>query len=226
MLLLSTVVHAQFGFGPEVGIGASNMRFIPDNAFTTSSANNIPSGRIGCMIDAPFTQHIYFQSGLFLSQKGHKRTYGFRVSDSTYESVDRSFNLTYIDLPLSIVFKTGEQGKGRMFLGAGATMSYLLTGNDKLHAQGKYKDTAFNVNATAPADDLLRKFDIGATFIAGYELPTGLLFKIYYTSGVKDLGKTSEVDKNRMWGVAVGYTFGRDRNINKDTEELIDKSKD
>lgn len=223
---MSLCASAQLGFGPEAGIGKSNMRFVPDNAFNLASTKSIVAGRIGAMIDAPFNRHIYFQSGLFYSFKGHRRLYSFYQSDSLYDTEERSLRLGYLDLPLSIVFKTNEQGKSRFFLGVGGTFSYQVSGTSVFHAQGKYNDTAYVVDATTGTDGLLRKFDLAATFFAGYELPTGLFIKAYYISGVKDLGMTTEISKNRMWGIGAGYIFGKGRNINKDADDLIDKSTD
>lgn len=218
--------HAQLGFGPEIGVGGSNMKFAPNSAFTSSGTTGMASARIGGMIDVPFSKDIYFQSGLSLSHKGHSRHYSFSVSDSLNDYEHRSLSLNYIDLPLTIVFKSRSQGKGRAFFGIGATMSYLLGGTNKLDAHGRYNDTAFTINSQSSPDAILRKFDIGVNLSAGYELPTGLYFKVFYLGGVKDLGLTSEIDKNRMWGIGTGYIFGKGRNVNKDTEGLIDKSTD
>lgn len=231
LLVLIGALHsyyagAQVGYGPEIGIGSSNMRFIPASVYTTSSANSRFSWRLGAMADLPFTGHIYFQTGLYWSRKGHSRSYSFFVSDSTNDFESRTYVLDYIDLPLSIVFKTNSQGKNRFCLGAGATLSYLISGNSDLSAAVKYNDTLYNIVSSGPATSSLRSFDIGANFFAAYELATGLYFKAYYVTGVKDLSLNSEVSKNRMWGIGAGYFFGRNRNINRDTENLIDKSKD
>jgi len=67
-------------------------------------------------------------------------------------------------------------------------------------------------------------FDIGLNLTAGYELATGLFFRAYYTTGVTDIGLGTEVDKNRVWGAGAGYIFGKGRNINKETDDLIDKT--
>ncbi len=225
-VFICTNVHAQLGYGPEVSLGSSSMHFVPNSAFTSSSTSGIFSYRLGGVIDAPFTKHLYFQSGLSFSHKGGDRNYSFYVSDSLNDAESRSLVLNYIDLPLTIVYKTRSQGKGRAILGMGATMSYLIGGTSTLNAHGAYNDTAFTVHSKTTPDQILRKFDIGANFFIGYELPTGLYFKVYYLSGVKDLGLTSEVSKNKMWGISAGFMFGKGRNVNKDAEGLIDKSTD
>ncbi len=223
LLLLSTASFAQLGIAPEISIGASNMRFIPDNIFRTSAENSQLSWRVGAILDAPFTSHTYFQTGLYYSRKGHNRNYSYYDSDSSYDHEDRTFTLNYIDLPLNVVFKTSEQGKGRLCIGAGAMLSYLISGDVKGTSAVKIKDTLYSNNISANPGDLLRKFDIGASFFAAYEFPTGLYLKAYYVSGVKDIGTLTEISKNRVWGLSIGYMFGKDRNVNKDKEGLIDK---
>ena len=217
---------AQLGYGPELGIGMSNMLFKPDNVFTSSSTSSIFSGRVGAMMDVGFTQHVYFQSGLFLSRKGQKRSYSFYYNDSVHDAEQQTLYLHYLDLPLNIVFKSGAQGKKRLCLGVGATVSYLAWGKNIQQATGSAAGEPYDVhtNEVFKEGTVIRSFDIGVSVFAAFEMPTGLFLKAYFNSGVKDLGFHSEIDKNRMWGIGVGYIMGKGRNINKDTEGLIDKS--
>lgn len=226
LLLAALAGRAQVGFGPEVAIGGSNMRFIPAPIFDDAATKKRFSWRIGGIVDAPFTQHIYFQTGLAIALRGHTRRYGYYLSDSTFDSEERKLGLLYADMPLTVVFKTAEQGRGRLCLGAGATLSYLLGGSSKLRVWGKYNDTAYDHTFNTPATDLMRRFDVGATFLAAYEFSSGLYLKATYLTGIKDLSLSSEVTKNRSLTFAVGYMFGKNRNANKDTEGLIDKSGD
>ena len=226
LLLCAITSIAQVGFGPEVSVGGSNMRFVSAPVFEDAATKKHFSWRVGGILDAPFTQHIYFQSGLAIAQRGHTRMYGFYLSDSTFDSEERKLSLFYADLPLTIVFKTAEQGRGRLCLGAGATFSYLLGGTSKLHTWGKYNDTVYDRTFDSKPSDMFRRLDLGATFLAAYEFPSGWMLKATYLTGVKDLSLSSEVSKNRTLIVAVGYLFGKNRNVNKDNEGLIDKSTD
>ena len=219
--------EAQTGYGPEVGIGMSSMYFAPDIGFTSASQSPIASGRIGGNIDARFSKtRLYVQAGLFLSRKGQSRNFSFYTSDSLNEAVKQTLTINYIDLPVNILFKTGMQGKGRFFLGLGATASYIIGGRNVYHAQGAYNDTPFvrDVHTGVVKGNPLKMFDIGMNITAGYELPTGLYFRAYYTAGVNDLGLGREIDKNRMWGIGAGYFFGKGRNINQEADDLIDKT--
>jgi len=228
-LCINAPASAQFGFGPEVGLGMSSFRFAPSVYpidYTAASKSPIFSGKIGAVGDAPFNKHLYFQTGLFLSRKGGVRSFSYYKNDSFNEQVHQTLNINYIDLPVNIVFKSGMQGKGRFIFGIGATASYIIGGRNLLQDQSVYNDTpsSSNGNYKISIGNTLHGFDIGINILAGYEMPTGLFFRAYYTAGVNDIGIGSEIDKNRMWGIAAGYIFGKGRNINKEADELIDKT--
>ncbi len=220
---------AQLGYGPELGLGISTVRFAPDQGYTAASSSAIPSIRIGGLGDVGFNKKLYFQSGLYFVTRGQNRNFSFYTSDSLNNAVDETLRLNYLDIPLNVVYKTGRQGKGRVMLGIGATFSYLLYGTNKIHSQGKVSDTAFNNTTLARMDsgpNAVPRNDLGINLMAGYELPTGLFFKLYYTVGFQDYGPGTEIDKNRILGVSAGYMFGKGRNINKEANDLIDKSTD
>jgi Outer membrane protein beta-barrel domain len=231
LALLLTAVPASFaqlGFGPEVGIGMSSMHFAPELGFTSASTTAILSGKIGGTIDVHLNKKLSFQSGLFLSRKGQTRDFSFYSSDSLNEYVHQTLTINYIDVPVNVLYKTGVQGKGRAFFGIGITPSYIIGGRNKLKADGVSNDTAYHttIDREIANGKPVGMFDIGVNLTGGYELPTGLFFRIYYTAGMKDIGLGREIDKNRMWGVSAGYLFGKGRNINKEADDLIDHSTD
>jgi outer membrane protein with beta-barrel domain len=226
IIISSGFTSAQVGFGPELGVGMSTFKFAPMTSpidYTSASVSPIFSGKIGGIVDMPLSTHIYFQAGLSLSLKGGNKKFSYYRSDSFNESVDQTLYIDYLELPLSVVFKTGTQGMGRFTLGIGATPSYIIGGKNKLQDQGFFNDTSIYSNGTYKIGTTAHAFDIGVSIAAGYELPTGLFFKLYYTAGVNDIGEGTEVDKNRMYGIAAGYIFGKERNINKEADDLIDK---
>ena len=225
ILLQSCYSYAQAGYGFEAGIGMSTLRFAPDAGFTKAAKFPIPSGKIGGIFDIGINKHVYFQTGICFSAKGQKRTFSFYQSDSLNEAAEQTLRLYYFDLPVMLCFKAKIQGKGRLMAGAGAAFSYLAGGTNHLKSTGKYNGSPYNtvIDEKAAPGKPLNAFDLGLNVFAGYELPTGLFFRIYYTAGVNDLGQGSEIDKNRMWGIAAGYIFGKGKNINKEKDELIDK---
>ena len=228
-LLLPAAVKSQTGFGPEAGLGMSSMKFAPPLApihYTAADLHPIASGKSGAVVDIPMDIHLFFQSGVSFSRKGAVRDFSYYRNDSFNEKVHQELHMAYFDVPVGAVFKTGVQGKGRLFAGLGATLSYLLGGNDHLSDHQVYNDTLTNTNDVfkITPGKTFKAFDIGVTLSAGYELATGLFFRLYYTAGVSDLSVNSEIDKNRIWGISAGYFFGKGRNINKEADDLIDHS--
>ncbi len=219
---------AQLGYGYELGLGMSSMRFAPEIGFTKASKAPVFSGKLGGIIDAGITPHFYIQTGLYASLKGQKRNFSFYSSDSLNEQVAQTLHLAYADLPINFTLKTGLQGKGRIVMGIGCTLSYGIVGSNKLTSSGVDSGIVFNreINQSVRPKAPLKAFDIGLNLFAGYELPTGWFFRAYYTAGTNDLGLSTEIDKNRMWGIAAGKIFGKGRDINKEKDDLIDNSKD
>jgi hypothetical protein len=224
-------VQAQGAFGITGGIGMSSMHFAPSTypiLYTSAATNAIASGTVGALADMPLSKHIYFQAGADLSLRGAGRQFSYYTNDSFHESVNQTLYMYYADVPLSIVYKSGMQGRGRFIAGLGATFSYLFFGKNKLNDNAVYNDTAYNTNGTSNIANgsTIHAFDLGINMFAGYEMPAGLFLRAYFTTGVQDIGIGTEVDKNRMWGISAGFFFGKKRNINKNKEvnDLIDKS--
>jgi len=228
LLLSCLALRAQSGFGPEVGIGMSSMHFAPAFGFTSASGSPVFSWRAGGNTDFELNKHIYLQAGLFCAQKGQNREFSFYTNDTLNASFHQTLTLYYAELPVSVLYKSGMQGKSRFFAGLGSVASYIIGGNNHIK-----KETSFNGNSTTVTHDYnvtygnpVAMFDIGMALSAGFEAPTGFYIKLYYTVGMKDIGLGGEIDKNRMWGVGAGYLFGRGRNINKEKDELIDNTTD
>ncbi len=217
---------AQVGFGPEVGAGMSSMHFAPPLGFTSASVATMASGKISGLVDLPLNKHLYFQAGLSISSKGAVRAFSYYTNDSFNESVNQTLHIYYADLPVNLLFKSGHQGRGRFIGGLGVTPSYIIGGKNKLHdnfdSSGMRSITDDNLNIIR--GQTIKGFDIGLNLSAGYELSTGLFFRAYYTIGISDIGPGTEVDKNRMWGISAGYLFGKGRNVNKEADDLIDKT--
>jgi hypothetical protein len=229
ILLFSYVrVDAQVGYSPEVGVGMSSMHFAPPFGFTSATISPLVSGKVGGLVDIPLNKHLYFQAGLSFSSKGAVRAFSYYRNDSFNESVNQTLHIYYADLPVNVVFKSGHQGRGRFVAGLGATPSYIIAGKNKLsdNFDSSGIRTVTNDNLNIIRGQTVKGFDIGMNLTAGYELPTGLFFRLYYTFGIQDIGPGSEIDKNRVWGISAGYLFGKGRNVNKEASDLIDKTTD
>jgi Outer membrane protein beta-barrel domain len=216
---------AQAGFGPELGVGICNMHFAPATGFTSANTSAQVSGKIGGIVDFGLNRKGYIQTGIYLTRKGQSRSFSFYTSDTLNKAVDQTLTINYLEVPLNLLYKTGIQGKGRFSLGLGATASYIIGGRDKYRAYGYINGGPIeeDVNVKITERKPLAMFDLGVNLVGGYEFPTGLFVRAFFTTGVKDIGLGSEIDKNRVWGITAGYFFGKGRNINQDKDDLIDK---
>ena len=217
-------LRAQVGFGPELGVGICNMHFAPATGFTSANTSAAFSGKVGGIVDFGLNRKGYIQTGVYLTRKGQSRNFSFYTSDTLNDAVDQTITINYIEVPLNLLYKTGIQGKGRFSLGVGATASYIIGGRDRYHEYGFKNGAAVNDNVDVKITDRkpLSMLDLGVNLVGGYEFPTGLFVRAFFTTGVKDIGLGSETDKNRVWGISAGYFFGKGRNINQDKEDLID----
>lgn len=228
-LIITAATNAQPGFGPEIGLGMGSMHFAPPLypiPYTAASVSPILSGKVGGLADFSLNKHFYFQAGIEVSRKGAKRSFSYYKNDSFNEAVSQTLYINYFDAPVNVVYKTGIQGKGRFMFGLGATPSYIIGGRNKLKDHLVFRDTltVTNDNSRIDIGHTLGGFDIGLNISAGYELATGLFFRAYYTAGINDIGMNTEIDKNRIWGISAGYLFGKGRNVNKEADDLIDKT--
>lgn len=230
LLFVAVNAHAQVGTGPEVGAGMSTMHFAPPTMpilYTSASVSGIFSGKVGWLADVPLNKHFYFQGEVSISRKGADRSFSYHRNDSFNEQINQTLSIYYLEVPLTVLYKTGEQGKGRFIAGVGASPAYIVGGRNKLRdnqVYGGIKNDTYD-DLKISVGNTVAGFDIGVNVCAGYELPTGLFFKAYYTVGTNDIGMGTEVDKNRMWGVSAGYFLSNSRNVNKAADDLIDHTK-
>lgn len=229
LLITAGNSNAQIGYGVEAGIGMATMKFAPPLTpvtYTSASVSPITGGKVGCLIDVPLENKIYFQSGFSVSRQGAVRSFSYFRNDSFNESVHQQLNINYFDVPVVALYKSGMQGTGRLVAGIGVTLSYLISGQNILKDHSVYNDTLSDNSNTYKivAGQTLSGFNICVNLSGGYELASGLFFRGYYTVGAKDLGIGTEIDKTRSFGISAGYFFGKGRNINKEKNDLIDHS--
>ena len=230
-VLLALPAKAQVGFGPEAGIGISGIQFLPPSDvfnFAITSQKPVPAYFVGGVLDIPMNPNLYFQTGLYFTRQGGIRDYSFYHNDSFNAGVHQELYIHYLDLPMSVFYKTGMQGKGRFVVGLGATLSYIVGGKNVYSDHSVINDTPFSNNGEYPIEigRTLVGLNVAMNLIAGYELPNGLFFRARYYWGIKDIGLGTEIDKTKLGAISIGYLLGKGRNIYKEKDDLIDKSTD
>jgi hypothetical protein len=163
----------------------------------------------GVNIQLPIAPEFYFQPGLLFSTKGTKSTSGTLTS---------SIKVSYIELPLNLVYK-GKLGDGYVMVGFGPYVAYGIGG--KVTTTGGSvavkTDVAFQ-NVVETTDPLLTTYfkalDAGGNIFAGYEMAAGLFFQLNTQFGMLKANPENKwftADKTSVkhtgFGLSLGFRF-------------------
>jgi len=209
---------AQVSFGVKAGFSGANMssKYAPPGFEQKTDTKWIPAFHAGVIADITLTDNFSLQPGLFYSAKGSK--YGSRDSAS---NIWATTHLNYLELPVNFLYKHSF-GKGKLFAGVGPYLAYGISGKIKWKidysdrvppgpditddVDVKFKNTVVE-NSTAI---YVKPFDAGANIMIGYEMDMGLLFSLSYSQGLLNTSPYSyEIEKNRYFGISVGYLLKR-----------------
>ena len=200
---------------PSIAIlGGVNLQNLvgKDNSGDKLTNDMIIGYHVGINIQIPIAPEFYFQPGLLLSTKGAKNEYG---------SLTGTYNLSYIEMPLNLVYK-GALGKGFVMLGFGPYIAYAVGGKSSIVNESitLENDIVFK-NVVVTGDEYFtayaRRFDAGGNIFAGYETASGLFFQLDTQFGMvqinpedqRAIAEFSELlsVKNIGFGLTLGYRF-------------------
>ena len=127
MLLMFTASLAMAQLPPQQRtafgvLGGVNLQTLNGKDFSGDKLENdmIIGYHAGLNIQIPVAPEFYFQPGLLFSTKGAK-------NETT--PVTRTINLSYIEVPLNLVYK-GMLGNGYVMVGFGPYAGYAFSGKD------------------------------------------------------------------------------------------------
>jgi hypothetical protein len=163
----------------------------------------------GINIQLPVAPEFYFQPGLLFSTKGAKQTSG---------SVTLTHNISYIELPLNMVY-SALLGSGKFMIGFGPYVAFAIGGKSIAEGGGVTlkSDIEFQ-NVVELTDPILTTYykplDAGANLFAGYEMAGGLFVLLNTQFGMLKInpenkwisGDESSI-KNSGFGLSLGYRF-------------------
>lgn len=212
--------------GPEIGATFNTMS---QTISGVDYSTNYQLGfKIGGVVDYQFTEAFSIQPGLFLSinngTESHNENFyktGSGVPSS--ETDRRNYNITYLQLPVYALFKTGKEfDDPHFFIGVGPSFNmgiggrykreYIYTTNG-IPRPTRYDDALDYGNNRL--NDNLRRFDVSANATLGYELPVGLFFRAYYGVGLLNVAPGASYDnnfRNSGGGISVGFLFNATHN--------------
>jgi hypothetical protein len=165
----------------------------------------------GVNIQIPIAPEFYFQPGLLFTKKGAKNTYG---------SLTGTYKLSYIELPLNLVYK-GALGNGFVMIGFGPYVAYGIGGKASVEYNSTTYETDIEFKSAVETGDpwvpYFKAFDAGGNIFAGYEMAGGLFIQLNTQFGmlkinpednrvIKVYSEKLSV-KNTGFGLSIGYRF-------------------
>ena len=198
ILLTAFSLSAQTSIGITAGAVFSNVKIKAEGV--SASPKDRTGITAGIFVSIPLSTNISFQPALNFVQKG------YAVKD--YIGTEK-VNFNYIELPLNFVYSTSVSHG--LFIGAGPSLAFGFSGNDKFKHNGGIPDTNEKIHFGSGADEV-KTFDFGANFIAGYKFKGGFLVSGNYNLGLSKInnddgsGQDGKI-KNRYFGVKIGYVF-------------------
>lgn len=217
LLLTGSIINAQSttkgspSFAILGGAGLQNLVGI-DNGGDKLTNDMIIGYHAGLNIQIPIAPEFYFQPGVLFATKGAENSYG---------SLTGTYNLSYIEMPLNLVYK-GALGKGFVMLGFGPYVAYAIGGKSSIISGSTTLETDIVFkNVVESGDEYLtvyaRRFDAGGNIFAGYEMASGLFLQLDTQFGMLEVNPedqrllaefSEELSvKNIGFGLTLGYRF-------------------
>lgn len=198
LLLLLTLVTFQVysqSVGVKTGIALASYTATsrrPDKIVLGTSAK--PGFILGSHLDFGLADHLFLRSGAEVVVKGgiEEATYLTNGMSDTFKG---TYNFVAIDFPLQLLYRINTKGRQGLFMGGGFVPSILIEGG-------------------------LKKGDLGAGLLVGYQFLSGLNYSISYNHGLINVATRSydyEKLKNRYGGITLGYQFRNSSPANSST---------
>ncbi len=174
------------------------------------------SFHLGGYADYSITEAFSIQAGLTLSGKGYRESWSGEDESGDFEyEGNYKESLTYLEIPINAVYKTGS-----FYVGAGPYIAYALSGKWK----EKYKEDFGDGDIESDMDSgkilfsgeyaYYKRADFGINILAGYQLNEKISLGANYGLGLSNLDKDRDLEnqaywsfKNRVFSVSVGYSF-------------------
>jgi hypothetical protein len=196
MMIGSITASAQTNFGITAGATYANMKY---NSGDLSVKNDYKMGfTAGIFADMAFSKNFSFQPALNFTQKGTKDE-GDGYSDK--------ITLSYLEVPLNFVYSF--QPKQGLFIGAGPSIAFGLSGKDKWEENGNSGSDDIKFGS---GEDEVKVFELDANFMAGYKMKNGFLVSAGYNLGLTDISNYDDniekgSVKSNYFSLKVGWTF-------------------
>jgi hypothetical protein len=147
----------------------------------------------------PNTLHI--SSELAFTQRGAKQ----QQTDSIFSKY--KYNINYLELPVNILYKIEIAENTKFIAFAGPYLSYALSGKRTAENKPLRTGQTWNNSVDYEFGSELKPFDLGFNVGFGFEYSEYFL-KFQYNHGlINTLYEAKYYQKNRNFGISVGYLF-------------------
>ena len=233
LLLSSQAGFAQFHYGVELG-GAYNKMTDDKNVWgATARTKSTFGGQIGLIGDYGLTEHIYVQPSVFFTIKSSNETattslnlpiayQGLNLNATGSIAMEQKSKFSYIEVPVNILYKWGQPGEGRFFIGLAPYIAYGVGGKQTVVQNIKagvavftaFDSTIRNTSSKTFASDSFgyKSLDYGFKICEGYEFPGGFFFRAEFGLGLANLSNYSDAKSHNMsFALNIGYMINNKR---------------
>jgi len=198
-LLASHSLSAQTIIGLTAGASFANVTVKSQGI--SASPKTKAGITIGLLADAPLSANFSFQPALNFVQKG------YNVKE---DAVTEKVTMNYFEVPLNFIYNI-KRNEG-LFIGAGPSISYGISGTDKLVYSGTGMPDDNEKIKFGSGGDEVKAFDFGANAVAGYKFKGGFMISGNYTLGLtrinNDDGSGNDgTIKNKCFAIKIGNIF-------------------
>jgi opacity protein-like surface antigen len=172
----------QISFGVKGGVNMANLTYDPK---PTKGPDNLIGLAAGGVLSFNFSPSMSLDGEVLYIQKGYSAT-----SESEGCTSDGKLKITYVSISPMLRFKVPGEGITPYFMG-GAEFGILMSAK----STGTYECAGQSEDFNVDVKDSFSGSDMGLTFGAGVEFPTGgsaLFVEVRYAMGLSDISKSTD----------------------------------
>lgn len=205
--------NAQMKIGLQAGYNHSKFtktKFSPDPIGGSYQTSYLSGFNIGVVTEIEIAKDLYLQPGILIQGKGTNLSF-----TSSFDTSSRFIELHYLELPVSLKFKTNPGKNIRAITGLGLYGSKSIRGVEKgsgASYSGPYtiynKVEFSNRNETQKLPTIIKPFDFGYSLFLGVEIKKFQLFTTFCQSfkGITPSEKIYEGNfKNSTLSLSITY---------------------
>ncbi len=215
LLFCSLQLTAQSRVGLQIGGHSSNVlekNNLPDWDETKGFYKGRTGIHLGVIADIPFKENgrFFFQPNIIFTQKGRKFNQLFDTTISDIANLRSKQFVSYIDIPLNIVYKQPLGKKVKFIIGAGPYGSFFFNGRHEQETfakNGAYLKEENKDLQVGSEPDSYKIFDFGFNALAGFEFGNVFL-TANYSQGLNKFFTPKDYTASQYNHQIIGATFG------------------